>query len=86
MTPNGNFVYAANANSDNVSVIDTSTNAVTTTIPGGSFPRGVAITPNGNLVYVTNESSDNVSVIDTSTNAVTTTIPVGDRPFGIAIK
>ena len=55
-----------------MSVIDTATNTVTTTIPvGTSFgPHGVAVSPDGNHVYVTNAVST-VSVIDTATNTVT---------------
>jgi len=39
--------YITNAGSNTVSVIDTSTNQVTTTIPVGSFPDGVAVSPDG---------------------------------------
>ncbi|WP_276616975.1 hypothetical protein [Streptomyces sp. DASNCL29] len=37
--------YVTNNSGDGVSVIDTKTNAVTTTIPVGDEPNGVAITP-----------------------------------------
>ena len=39
----GPRAYVANNISDNVSVIDTTTNAVVATIPVGSAPRGVAL-------------------------------------------
>jgi uncharacterized repeat protein (TIGR01451 family) len=79
------FAYITNAGSDTVSVIDTSTNTVTATVPVGNTPSGVAVTPDGAFVYVTNQFGDNVSVIDTSTNTVTAIVPVGDRPFGVAV-
>ena len=37
------FAYVANAGSNTVSVINTSTNTVTATVPVGAFPDGVAI-------------------------------------------
>ncbi|MFF9650553.1 Ig-like domain repeat protein [Streptomyces sp. NPDC014622] len=71
--------------SNDVSVIDTSSNTVTTTIAVGSVPFGVAITPDGLHAYVTNSGSNDVSVIDTSSNIVTTAVPVGSLPLGVAI-
>jgi YVTN family beta-propeller protein len=38
VTPDGSRVYIANQSSNNVSVIDTTTNTVTTTVPVGSDP------------------------------------------------
>ena len=59
VTPDGKKVYVANENSvtgvpGSVSVIDTATNTVTSTITVGHQPFGVAIAPNGKKVYVTN--------------------------------
>ncbi len=70
------FAYITNADSNNVSVLDISTNTVVTTIPVGSSPRGVAVSPAGTRVYVTNYISNDVSVIDTASNTVVATIPV----------
>lgn len=68
--------YVANATDNTVSVIDTSTNAVTATIPVGNFPTGVVFSPDGARAYVTNQSDGTVSVIDTASNTVTATITV----------
>jgi YVTN family beta-propeller protein len=75
-----------NNNSHNVSVIDTSTNTVVTTVPVGIRPFGVAVNPAGTRAYVVNTDSSNVSVIDTSTDTVVATVPVGIRPFGVAVN
>ncbi len=75
----------ANVLSYTVSVINTATNTVITTIPAGFNPFGVAITPNGARVYVTNYGSNTVSVIDTAPNTVIATVPSGACPFAIAI-
>jgi uncharacterized repeat protein (TIGR01451 family) len=74
-----------NVGSDDVSVIDTASNTVITTIPVGLNSAGVAVSPDGAFVYVTNQSSASVSVIATATNTVTATIPVGAGPFGVAV-
>ncbi len=85
--------YVANNFSGTVSVIDTATNAVTTTITVGNNPKGVAVSPDGSQVYVVNQcaSSSNctygtVSVIDTATDLVTDTIPVGSGSIGVAVS
>ncbi|MEU8585437.1 beta-propeller fold lactonase family protein [Streptomyces sp. NPDC048664] len=82
----GTFTYVVNSGLNSVSVINTATNTVTTTIPVGTGPDSVAITPDSTKAYVTNATSNNVSVINTSTNTVTTTIPVGSSPRGVAVN
>ena len=82
------FVYVTNASSNNVSVIDTTTNTVVVTVPlpSGSNPAGIAITPDGKRAYVANGGSNNVSVIDTASNMVVgSPIPVGTSPQGVAV-
>ena len=64
-----------------VSVIDTATNTVTSTVPVGPNPMGVAVTPDGTKVYVAINLYNTVSVIDTATNTVTATTLVGNSPY-----
>jgi YVTN family beta-propeller protein len=68
-----------------VSVIDTASNTVVSTIPVGQYPDGVAITRDGTHAYVANQGDGTVSVIDTGRNKVVATIPVGSAPKGVAI-
>ena len=84
VAPDGRHVYVTLVNENTVSVIDTTLNAVVTTIPVGSGPVDVAVAPDGRHVYVTVINENTVSVIDTSLNAVVTTIPVPD-PFHLAV-
>jgi YVTN family beta-propeller protein len=56
--------YITNANSSNVSVIDTATNTVIATISVGTTPGGVAVTPDGSKVYVANGYTNTASVIE----------------------
>src|SRR5215469_15735130 len=78
--------YITNYGDDTVSVIATTTNTVTATVPVGAFPFGVAVTRDGSTVYVGNLGDHTVSVIATATNTVTATVPVGEgRPYGVAV-
>jgi gliding motility-associated-like protein len=80
------FGYITNAGSNNVSVIDISTNSVVATVPVGSNPIGVAISPDGQRVYVSNKGSKSVSVINTSNNTVASAITVGNSPIGLGVS
>src|SRR5437773_8407182 len=66
--------------SDEVAVIDTSTNQVVTQIPVGAFPIRIAITPDLSKAFISNGSSSSVSVLDTMTRTNIATIPVYRRP------
>jgi YVTN family beta-propeller protein len=73
--------------SNKVTVVDTTTNKVVTTIDVGLAPAGVAVKPDGSKVYVANETvRGTVSVIDTATNAVSATVAVGSNPIGMRPK
>jgi len=79
-------VYVANSDSSTVSVIDTATNMVATTIP--TLPSGlvgVALTPDGSKVYVA-ALSGSLSVIATATDAVIATIQLAANAFGVAVS
>jgi YVTN family beta-propeller protein len=82
------FVYAANADSDDVTVIDAATNLVVTTISVGNEPRNPAASPDGSRVYVPNRFDDNVSVIDGTSLMVLTTIDDAsfDEPYSAAVS
>lgn len=75
-----------NQNSSSVSVINTTTNNVTTTVPVGIYPHGVAVTPDGKKVYVANHNPyyGTVSVINTTTND-TKEIRINGVPCGVAV-
>ena len=78
-SPNENYVYIANANSDNVSVIDTRLDKVTETISvrllgdenpfWGSSPNGLAISGNGKTLYVANGMDNALAVVHLGCNA-----------------
>jgi len=84
----GTLIYVANQGSNTVSVIDSSNNVATATIPVGSQPYGVAYATSTQEIYVTNLKGNTVSVIDANPlsgtfNTVTHTISVGVQPYYI---
>jgi YVTN family beta-propeller protein len=74
-------MFVAAELSNNVSVINDSTNSVVATIPVGSSPCAVVYDPLSGDLFVANQASDNVSVISDATNAVVATVTVGKLPF-----
>src|SRR5271163_3068101 len=78
--------YIGNQDDNTISVINTATNSVTTTIPGVTDPYAFAVNPAGTFLYVVSVSGRAVYVINTATNSVLTTVPVGNNPIGIAIN
>jgi YVTN family beta-propeller protein len=57
-TPNGEHMFVANQQSNDVSVIRIVDNQIVATIKSPSFanPHGVAFTPDGRYAYITNEN------------------------------
>jgi YVTN family beta-propeller protein len=74
-----------NIASNTVTVIDTTTNAITANVQVFfSGPGRIAITPDGAFAYVANSFSNHILVIDIAINGVIAIVPVM-TPFGIAI-
>ena len=67
-------------------MINPATNTVSTTVPVGTLPGGVAVNPTGTDVYVANAGSNTVSVINPANNTVSTTVPVGSTPVELAVS
>ncbi|WP_158515446.1 beta-propeller fold lactonase family protein, partial [Kitasatospora sp. MBT63] len=85
VSPNGSRAYVTNSSANNVSVIDTGTNAVIATVPVGSSPIRVAVSADGKRAYVSNHDSNDISVINTTNNTVSpTTIKLGTSPWDVA--
>jgi 6-phosphogluconolactonase (cycloisomerase 2 family) len=63
--PNGQYLYVANANSNNISIfgVDVATGALTSigTTATGNYPSSLAIDRSGSFLYVTNGNSNSVS-------------------------
>jgi phospholipase C len=79
------YAYVPGIVGGSVAIINTSTNALVSSISGTTNPYAIAATPNGSELYLTESGTNTVSVISTASNAVTSTIVVGVYPHGVAI-
>ncbi|MGA7130664.1 MAG: YncE family protein [Chthoniobacterales bacterium] len=91
ITPDGTKAYVSGF-SGSVSVIDTATNTVTTTIAittseYGNYWFGSAMTPDGLYLYVPNQNAQTVVMISTATDTIVgSPITLGQTPGTIAIS
>jgi phospholipase C len=86
VSPDGDVVFVADAQRNQLVVIDASHHRVVKQIAVGTMPWDVAVTDDGAAAYVTNANSDTVSVIDTKTLKVQRTIHVARIPTGISAR
>jgi len=100
-SPDGQYIYIANGNSDYISVIQTSINTVVDSIFVGLFssdkefigstPNAMAINKEGNLLYVSNGLDNAICLVDIKiessgkTYRVRGYIPTEAYPSGIAL-
>ena len=70
VTPDGREAWAAFADADVVSVIDTASDRRVAQVAVGGRPSGVAVTPDGALALVTCSACNQLVVVDTKTRAI----------------
>ena len=94
----GKYLLVANAYSDSLSVIDTTSNEVVNTIdlrppvgvPGGNQvqgvgPNSIAVDARTNIAYVALYNANAIAVIDLNASAVNGLVPVGYAPSSIVL-
>ncbi len=89
--PRRDEVYTANASSDTVSVIDTTTDRVTATIgvglvpggPKGATPDGLVASPDGTRLYVALAGENAVAVVDVASRKVLGFVPTAWYPADV---
>ena len=64
-------------------ILDTATNAVTSSFDVGKRPWGLSLSPDGKTIFTANGPSDDVSVVDLATQTVTTKVQCGKSPWGV---
>jgi serine/threonine-protein kinase len=89
IAPNGRFAYIASREAGVITVLDTTINKVTATIPVPQGPpQFVSFSPKGDRAYVSVFNKDlttNLVVfVDTATNTVLKVVPVGRKPYASA--
>ncbi|WLR42130.1 hypothetical protein LC087_15395 [Bacillus carboniphilus] len=78
-------LYVTNADSNNISVIDSDTNTVISTLTGFLGPTGIGANPSTNLVYPYNRDLNLLSVIDATTNLIINTITAGEQVVALEL-
>jgi PQQ-dependent catabolism-associated beta-propeller protein len=73
-------LFVTNEEDNTVTVIDSRTNEVETTIPVGGRPRGIGFSPDHTKVYVALGDDNAIGVIDTQSLKVLKKIPSGSDP------
>ena len=68
-----------------VTLLDASTDTVTTTIPVGQHPQAVAWAADGRFLYVVNDGDNTISTIDPGTGKITATVPTAQTPTSISV-
>jgi YVTN family beta-propeller protein len=84
-TRDGKTVYATNAGTFDVSVIDVASRTVVGTLPVAGQPRRVVVSPNGRRAYVTELNGFDVHVIDTATHQLIPAETITNVPNGLGM-
>ena len=83
ITPDGKYLFVANAGSSDVAIIDIAKKQVIKKIPVSTGHHGIDVSPDGKMVYVSGIGSDKVNVIDPVKLELVKQIDVGNGPHGI---
>src|SRR5262249_52473648 len=98
LNPVNNELYVANADSDTISVLDTTTNTVVRTInltpfpgsPFGAGPSALAISSDGSTLYVANDFDNDIAVVrlgnQIQPDHLLGLIPTGWIPAGVVLS
>jgi YVTN family beta-propeller protein len=80
----GEFAYAMNSVSHDVSAVHLKTGEVTL-IPTGKNPQGAALSRDGKTLYVANSDDESISIIDVAQKKRIALIPTGKQPVRVEI-
>jgi len=65
ISPNGEYAYVTNYNSNTISMVNLTSDAIVNTIKGFDFPWSITVSPNGYYIYVVNFKGNNMKVYTT---------------------
>ncbi|MEP6987541.1 MAG: hypothetical protein ABI970_18190, partial [Chloroflexota bacterium] len=77
------WIYVANAGSNDVSVIDLNSGAMRGHIPVGSSPRGLLLNRDNSLLFVNNALEGSLSIIETRNLTVVDKLPISDFKLSV---
>jgi YVTN family beta-propeller protein len=86
MSPNGTRAYVTGLGPGTLTVIDTGTDRVRSTVSVGAYGTDpFTVRATRDALYVANQGVSTLSIIDPSTLRTTATIATGNSPYGIAV-
>jgi YVTN family beta-propeller protein len=85
MSSDGRRIYISNGRAGTVSVLDSHTYQVQSTIKVGVRPWGIALSPDGKFLYTANGPSNDVSVVDIEANKEIARVKAGTSPWAVAV-
>jgi YVTN family beta-propeller protein len=85
VAPDGRRVYVSNGRAGTVSVLDSRSYELLSTIKVGVRPWGMALSPDGKLLYTANGPSNDVSVVDLVSNKEVARLKAGASPWSVAV-
>ncbi|WP_051293411.1 YncE family protein [Olivibacter sitiensis] len=85
VSPDGNFLYAANMGTNEIGIIDLKAKALTKSYPsGGESPVNIALDPKGSRLFVSNQKSGDITVLNTKDGSLIKAIKTGEGAIGVA--
>jgi YVTN family beta-propeller protein len=85
MNKAGSRLYVSTGRSKKVFVLDTATNAITTSFEVGQRPWGIELSPDDKLLFTANGPSNDVSIVNATSGAIVRKVKAGDRPWGVVV-
>ncbi len=80
------YAFITDSSGSNVSVINTASNTVVSTIPVGNTPIGVCTSPDGTKAYIVNQHDNNIYVINTYNYSRIAVIYLSIYPYSCAMS
>jgi YVTN family beta-propeller protein len=78
-------LYLSNGRAGTISVIDTRSYELLSTIKVGTRPWGISLSPDGRYLFAANGPSNDVSVVDLEAGKEIMRVKAGSSPWGIAV-
>ena len=87
-TLDGRDIYVTNFGESSISVVNTATWTVGTTIQVPANPHGIALAPDGRFVYAACVNGGAVAIVDTQTQLLAgqVALPAGAHPYSVALS
>jgi len=85
LKPDGGELIVCNFDSDNVSIIETTTDEVSGSYLIGTHPSRALVSADNSRLYVSNFGSNSVAVYDIDMGKLIATLPVGSQPDALAL-